>query len=114
MFKIKTSIKNNKLTIEIDPEWLEQESKNRDWSSTHEIGEVIRPFDAAEYLVEKLNEPTVDTGNGDVTPIAYMLMDALQEAYANGEEFIQEFEEDTIWNDVVYMSNPDIGNKKGQ
>jgi hypothetical protein len=94
MYKIKTSIKNNKLTIEIDPEWLEQESKNSDWDTTHEVGRVIRPFDAAEYLVKKLNEPTVDTGNGDVSPIAYMLMDALQQAYEDGEEFIEEFEED--------------------
>ena len=54
------------------------------------MGEVIRPFDAAEYLVERLNEPTVDTGNGYVTPIGYMLMDALQEAYEDGEEFIQD------------------------
>tara|TARA_R110000737_G_scaffold104936_1_gene138035 strand:- start:201 stop:503 length:303 start_codon:yes stop_codon:yes gene_type:complete len=93
-YKIKTSIKNNKLTIEINPEWLEQESKNNDWNTTHEVGRVIRPFDAAEYLSEKLNEPTVDTGNGDVTPIAYMLMDALQQAYDDGEDFIEEFEED--------------------
>ena len=94
MYKIKTSIKNNKLTIEIDPEWLEQESKNSDWNTTHEVGRVTRPFDAAEYLAEKLNEPTIDTGNGDVTPVAYMLMDALQQAYEDGEEFIEEFEED--------------------
>tara|TARA_R110000772_G_scaffold49158_2_gene113217 strand:- start:194 stop:526 length:333 start_codon:yes stop_codon:yes gene_type:complete len=94
MYKIKTSIKNNKLTIEIDPEWLEQESKNTDWDTTHEVGRVIRPFDAAEYLAKKLNEPTVDTGNGDVTPIAYMLMDALQQAYEDGEEFIEEFEDE--------------------
>jgi hypothetical protein len=94
MYKIKISTKNNLLTIEIDPEWLEQESKNSDWNTTHQVGRVTRPFDAAEYLAEKLNEPTVDTGNGDVTPVAYMLMDALQQAYEDGEEFIEEWKDE--------------------
>jgi len=94
METIKSSIKNNLITIEISPEWLLQESKNKYWRSTHAIGEINDEFDAAEYVVDKLNEPTIDTGNGDVSPIAYMLMDVLQTAYENGEDFISEIDED--------------------
>tara|TARA_R110000782_G_scaffold259842_1_gene350653 strand:+ start:115 stop:390 length:276 start_codon:yes stop_codon:yes gene_type:complete len=89
---INVSIENNELTIKIKPEWFE--SKNKDWGSEHDFGIVNNIYSACEFLEESLKEPSVDLGEGYVTPVENMLMDCIQVAFEDGEEWVGESEDE--------------------
>lgn len=99
MENIKVSNKRGKLVIEIPIKSIIKECENEDWNSSHTISKVKKGKENktlfSEFLLSSLDNPSVDLGDGYVTPIENMIMDIVQEASIDAMEFMaDELDED--------------------
>lgn len=91
MENINISLKSNKIIIEIPVKSIIDECKNTDWLVSHAVAPIKKDKETkdalANYIIDALDEPSIDLGEGYVTPIENMIMDVIQEAYADAEDF---------------------------
>lgn len=64
------------------------ECKNEDWNESHNIAPIKDKEAMVDYVKIALEEASVDLGNGQVTPVAIMIMDIIQQAYDESLDFL--------------------------
>ena len=96
MKNVKVSLKAGKtpkIIIEIPVISIVNECANPDWEATHAIAPIKRSKKSkeefAKYLVEYIDSPTIETSEGDISPLEQMIMDIVQEAYSSAEDFFK-------------------------
>lgn len=81
---------NRDLIIRVRISDIVKECKNGEWLESKNIAKIKDRYQMADFLETELQEPSVDVGNGYVTPVANMVMDILAEAHSNGEDFFED------------------------
>lgn len=90
MDNISIKLTKKDIIIRVRIQDIVTECKNGEWTESKSIGPIKDRDAMAEWLKTELDEPSVDVGNGYVSPVANMIMDVLSEGFSNAADFFED------------------------
>lgn len=90
MKNVKVYKNDGMISIEIPVDYIMEKSKNEEWLYSYNIQPVKDDTDMIKYIIEKLKEKYNDVTDCEITRVDKLLIEILQEAYYNGEDFLEQ------------------------